>query len=105
MSKLILSKPIEIDGELKKEIEYDLDSLTGSVIENAIKDLQKNNYVPTVQETDQLLHANIFAQAAGLDHMDIKRLSIKDYIKVTGIVRDFFISDLVVSQQENICEK
>jgi hypothetical protein len=105
VSKLKLSKPIDIDGELKSKIDYDLEELTGDAVENAMKSLQKKGYVPTVQELDPLLHGHIFAEAAGLDYEDIKRLSAKDYLKAVSAVRDFFLEDSEDSQPESISEQ
>jgi hypothetical protein len=105
LKKIKLSKPIEIDGELKNVIEYDLESLTGNVVENAMKSLQKKGYVPTVQELDPVMHGHIFAEAAGLDYEDIKRLSAKDYLKAVSAVRDFFLEDSEDSQPESISEQ
>lgn len=93
MNILKLSKPVEINGEKKISLEYDLESLTGSAIETASKAMQKKGYVATVQELDPILHAHIFAEAAGVDYEDIKRLSAKDYLKAVGTVRDFFLED------------
>lgn len=101
MSKLVLSKEYELNGAMVKEIEYNLDNLTGDTIENAFKTMQKVGYVPTVQELDAILHAHIFAEAANIDYLDIKRLPMKDYLKATGEVRNFFFADLVASQQQS----
>ncbi|HHW03413.1 MAG TPA: phage tail assembly protein [Thermoanaerobacterales bacterium] len=101
MPELKLSKPVEIDGEKKDVIIYDLENLQGNAIENAIKSMQKQGYVPTVQELDPILHAHIFAEAAGLDYLDIKKLSAKDYLKAVSAVRDFFLSESEDSPQEN----
>ena len=90
---LVLKKPIEIDGEMVKEIKYDLDSLTGNDVSDAIKMLAKHNTVVVMTETDQNYHAAIFAIASDLDYLDIKRLSIKDYNKACNIVRDFFLEE------------
>lgn len=102
MNKLVLSKEVEINGEKVNEIEYDFENLTGEAIENAMKTMQKTGYIPAVQEVDPILHAHIFADAAGLDYLDIKKLPMKDYLKVSGEVRNFFFADLVASQQQNI---
>lgn len=99
MSKIQLSKEIEINGEKVNEIEYDLESLTGKNVQDSLKELQKTGYVPTVQELDGVFHSYLFAAASGLDPSDISRLSMKDYIKATGVVRDFFVKDTVDSQQ------
>ena len=42
-------------------------------------------------ELDTPFHAQLFAIASGLDYTDIQRLSMKDYVKATGIIRDFFM--------------
>ena len=90
-SVLVLKKAVEINGEVTNEIEYDLDSLTGNDIADAIKMLAKNNIIVTLAETDSNYHAAIFAIASGLDLADIKRLSAKDYTKACNTVRDFFL--------------
>lgn len=90
---LVLKKPVEINGELVKEIQYDLDSLTGNDVSDAIKMLAKHNTVVVMTETDQNYHAAIFAIASDLDYADVKRLCIKDYNKACNIVRDFFLEE------------
>jgi len=105
MSVLKLVRPIEIDGEKRECIEYDLEELSGNIIESAMKAMQKSGYVPTVQELDPILHAYIFAEAAGIDYEDVKRLKAKDYMKAVTLVRDFFLSDSEDSQQENTSEQ
>jgi hypothetical protein len=90
MEKLKLRKPIEIDGKTVNEIEYDFESVTGSDIEKVCKSLVPEGYVVLAQETDPVLHAHIFAEAAGIDYKDMLRFSGKDYTKATNLVRDFF---------------
>lgn len=104
MAVLKLTKHVEIDGETKNSIEYDLESLRGDAIENAVKAMQKEGYVPTVQELDPVLHAHIFAEAAGIDYLDVKRFSAKDYLKAVSAVRDFFLNDSEDSLPENTSE-
>lgn len=101
MAELKLVKPIEIDGVTKSVIEYDLDNLKGDAIENAVKRMQKDGYVPMVQEFDAVLHAHIFAEAAGIDYTDVRRFSAKDYFKAVSAVRDFFLNDSAASPQES----
>lgn len=91
-NRLILSKSIMIDGEEKKYIDYDTDKLTGGSVEKAIQELQKRQMVVITPELDTPFHAQLFAIASGLDYTDMQRLSMKDYVKATGIIRDFFIS-------------
>lgn len=105
MNSLKLSKAVDIDGISKTEIQYDFEDLTGGVIENAMKSMQKKGYVPTVQEVDPILHAHIFAEAAGIDYEDVKRFKAKDYMKAVGLARDFFLIDSEDSSQENTSEQ
>lgn len=93
MAEYVFNKPVEIDGELREKINYDLDSITGADVARAIKELAKNNIIVTIAETDQNYHAAIFAIASGIAYEDVKRFGLKDYIKVCNIVRDFFLED------------
>lgn len=91
MAKLELRKPFELDGEKVEAIDYDLDSLTGNDIEQAISALGKRGIVVTVVETDQRYHAMLFSIASGISYDDVNRLPLKDYTKATTAVRDFFL--------------
>lgn len=91
-NRLTLSKPIMIDGEEKKYIDYNTDNLTGGSIEKAIQELAKRQVFILSPEIDTVLHAQLFAFASGLDYLDINRLSMKDYAKATAIIRAFFIN-------------
>ena len=90
---LVLKKPVEINGELVKEIPYNLDDLTGQDIADTIKMLGRNGIVVVMSETDSNYHAGIFATASGLDYNDVKKLSAKDYNKACNLVRDFFLEE------------
>lgn len=93
MATLELKKPAKINGEEVTKIEYDLDALTGEDVADAIKMLAKNGVIVTMTETDSNYHAAIFAIAAGVDYLDIKRLGAKDYFKACNTVRDFFLEE------------
>ncbi len=86
-----LSKPVTINGAEKSEIEYDLESLTGADVQQALKELANKSYMPGSTEVDPLYHAAIFAQAAGLSLDDVSLLKAKDFNKITQIVRNFFL--------------
>ncbi len=94
MAKLQLKKPLKIDGEEVKEIEYDLDSLTGTDVQQVTQEMQKLNILVAVPELDTNYHAMLFAKAAGIDYTDMQRMSLKDYTTATGVVRDFFLADM-----------
>lgn len=88
-----LSKEMEIGGEMKKEIEYDLDSLTGMDVAKAIRDLANQNIIVTMTETDQNYHAAIFAAASGLMLEEVQKFPLKDFVAVCNKVRNFFLSE------------
>ncbi len=90
---LMLKKPVDIDGEKVDKIAYDLDSLTGNDIERAITELGKKGVIVAMVETDQRYHAMLFAIAAGIAYEDVTRLSSKDFVKATTVVRDFFLEE------------
>ena len=85
--------PTEINGEKVTEINYDLENMTGEDVAIAVRELAKHNTVVTFAETDQNYHAALFAQAAGIAFEDVKRFKLKDYNKVTSLVRDFFLNE------------
>lgn len=90
-NRLNLKKPIMIDGEEVSYIDYDTDKLTGASIEKAVQELQRRQIVVVTPELDTIFHAQLFSIASGLDYTDMQRLPMKDYVKATGIIRDFFI--------------
>jgi hypothetical protein len=94
MKTLKLSKPVTINGEEMSEIQYDLESLTGADVQQALKDLASKAYIPGSTEVDPYYHAAVFAQAAGLSLDDISILKAKDFNKASQIVRDFFLEPL-----------
>ena len=99
MQTLKLSKPIMINGEEKKEINYDVEAVTAQDKINASKEFKKTGNMMSFQESDSDYHLYIFAQAVKkcepeIDITDILRLSAKDSIKAESKVRDYFFFDL-----------
>ncbi len=94
MEVLKLKKPVMINGENKTEITYDLDSLTGADIELVYNQLKKKGITVGAVEIDTSYHMAIFAQAAGIDYEDVKRMNAKDCKNAVVAVRNFFIGDL-----------
>lgn len=90
MEVLKLRKPVMIDGSEHRVIEFDFENLEATAVELALKAVTKTQHVVMAQETDALLHAAIFAQAAGIDYTDVKRFSAIDYMEAGRLVRDFF---------------
>ncbi|MBN1039022.1 phage tail assembly protein [Clostridium botulinum] len=99
---LTLKKPIMIDGEEKTIITYNFDELTGENLENGFKSAIKSGYmVGASYELDPVIGAHMFAEAAGIDYTDVKRMGFADYNKAASLARDFFIQNLGGDQEEN----
>ena len=100
---LVLKKPIMIDGEEVKEINYDFDQLTGKDLENVFKESTKSGYMVSASyELDPVIGGRIFAEAANVAYMDVQRFSLADYGKAASLARDFFMLGLVGNQEESI---
>lgn len=104
MEVLKLKKTVMIDGESKTEIPYDLDGLTGADIEFASNQLKKKGITIGAVELDINYHMAIFAQAAGIDYEDVKRMGAKDCQAAIVKVRAFFVSDSEESLEETSSE-
>ncbi len=105
METFKLTKPVMLDGEKKSAITYDLEALTGEDIDNAVRSLKKTGVQVTAVELDPSYHAAVFAQAAGLELQDVKRMCAKDYNRAIVVVRDFFLTDSEESSQEILSDK
>ena len=86
-------KPAKIDGEVKEVIAYDFTALNGSNIRNAKAELQRRGYTVAVKELDEVFHAAMFAEAAGISVADVERFSPRDYIAVADLARDFLYDE------------
>ncbi len=86
-------KPAKIDGEVRKSIPYDFTMLNGSNIRHAKGELQRSGYTVAVKELDEVFHAAMFAEAAGISIADVERFSPRDYINVADLARDFLYGE------------
>jgi hypothetical protein len=105
MEKMKLSKPIMIDGVETKEIAYDFENMKGNAIENAYKMLTSRGHVVTMQESDPVLAAAIFAESAGIAYEDVLRMNAKDYSLAGRMVRNFLFAESEDSQEEKTSEE
>lgn len=104
VEKLILSKPIKINGEEVKELPYNLEDFTAKDKIAAGKEYKKSGGVISVQELDADYHIFLFAKAVekadrNIDINDILRMNARDSTKAERIVRDFFFIDSEESQE------
>ncbi|MBP1926846.1 hypothetical protein J2Z76_002716 [Sedimentibacter acidaminivorans] len=93
MAAVKLNNPVKIDGKEITELEYNLDDLKADSIQNAIKDFAREEYMPTSVEHDIYMHAHLFSQASNVDYQDVKRMGLKDFVKVTNLVKSFLLEE------------
>ena len=93
MATLKLKKAVTINDKEVKEIEYDLEELTGKDLQHATKELSKRGIVCSFNEFDQNYHAMVFSIAADLAFEDMDRFCGKDYMSACNAVRDFFLEE------------
>jgi hypothetical protein len=82
-----------IDGKKVESIPYDFTELNGSHIRHAKGELQRLGYTVAVKELDEVFHAAMFAEAAGISVADVERFSTRDYNAVADLVRDFLYGE------------
>jgi hypothetical protein len=92
---LVLSKPIDINGEKTNELKYNFDDMTARDKQKAGLAFKKAGGGVSVQELDSDYHLYLFASAVAkenqsIDINDILRISAKDAAKAEALVRDFF---------------
>lgn len=92
---LVLSKPIDVNGEKIKELKYNFDDMTARDKQQAGKLYKKSGNSINVQELDSNYHLYLFAAAVkkeneSIDINDILRISAKDSAKAEELARNFF---------------
>lgn len=98
---LVLKKPIMIDGEETKEIDFDFESLTGRNLEDVFKEAIKNRHIISASyELDPVIGAMMFAEACNSAYMDIQRFGLTDYSKAASLSRDYFFKGLSDDEEE-----
>jgi predicted S18 family serine protease len=85
-------KPVEIEGKQYKSLTFYFENLTGEDMEKIEAELQdQNKYVltPEISSTFQCMMA---ARAAGVAADEIRRLPLRDYMKIKNKARDFLMA-------------
>ena len=85
-------KPVEIEGKQYKSLTFYFEKLTGDDMEKIEAELQdQNKYVltPEISSTFQCMMA---ARAAGVTADEIRRLPLRDYMKIKNKARDFLMA-------------
>lgn len=99
---LVLKKPIMIDGEETKEINYDFESLTGENLEEVFKEAIKSGHIISASyELDPVIGAMMFAEASNNAYMDVQRFGLADYSKAASLARGYFFKESSDDQNED----
>lgn len=98
---LVLRKPIMIDGEEAKEINYEFESLTGKNLEEVFKEAIKSGHLVSASyELDPVIGAMMFAEASNNAYMDIQRFGLADYSKAASLSRGYFFKEVSDNQED-----
>lgn len=103
MEKILLSKPVIIDGKEFTHLEFDFDELTGIDSLDAETEIRAMGKTPTVLEADKAYLAAIAARAMKPKQVIdfILKLPIKDFTAVTAVTQAFLF-DLDTSPTESL---
>lgn len=88
-----LSKPVKVGDKEVSELELVLEPLTGAdAMKLAMLAAQKRGTPFAIDlRIDEFFHVEVAAQASGMDSAAVQNLPIKDFLAVTGAVRDFLV--------------
>lgn len=88
---LILSEPVEYEGEVHENLAFNFKKLKGKHLKNIARELSIKGIVPAVCETDKNYLALVAARAAGVPVELIDELSSKDFTQVTMKAMGFLL--------------
>jgi len=83
------SEPVEIMGKKYKEMTFYFDRLCGEDIEKIEAELQDQGKYVLSPEISSVFQSMLAARAAGIGADEIKRLKVRDYMKIKNKARDF----------------
>lgn len=98
MEKLMLKKPLKVNGNEIKELPYDFENLTAKDKLNAGKKFKTAGFSGSLQELDPDYHFFIFVEAvakadSSITEQDLNRMSMQDTVTASSLVRNFFFLD------------
>ena len=85
------SKPTEIGGKKCKKITFYFEDLNGEDIEAIEAELQSENKYVLSPEVSSIFQTMLAARAARVGADEIRRLKIRDYMKIKNKARDFLL--------------
>ena len=83
--------PVEINGQKQKTLTFYFEKLTGEDVEAIEEELQDQNKYVLTPEVSSVFQTMLAARAAGVGADEIRRLKIKDYMKIKNQARSFLI--------------
>lgn len=86
------SSPVEMEGKKYTTLTFYFDRLTGDDIEAVEAELQDQNKYVLSPEISSAFQCILAAKAAGVASDDIRRLPVKDYMKIKNKARSFLIA-------------
>lgn len=86
------SSPVEMEGKKYTTLTFYFDKLTGDDIEAVEAELQDQNKYVLSPEISSAFQCILAAKAAGVASDDIRRLPVKDYMKIKNKARSFLIA-------------
>ncbi|MBR2208900.1 MAG: phage tail assembly protein [Synergistaceae bacterium] len=89
--KIELKKAVTLGGKSVKEINLELEKLTGSDLIDAEKEVMISDNTPLVMDFNRSFLITIAAKSAGMAVDALKSLNIRDFSKITGEVQRFLL--------------
>lgn len=86
------SKPVEIVGKKYTSLTFYFENLTGDDVEAVELELQQRNIVVLSAEVSSAFQSAIAAKAANVASDEIRRLPLRDYMKIKNEARNFLVA-------------
>ena len=86
------AKPTEIMGKKYESLTFYFEELTGDDVENVELELQQRNIVVLSAEVSSAFQSAIAAKAAHMASDEIRRLPLRDYMKIKNAARNFLVA-------------
>lgn len=84
--------PVEILGKQYKSLSFYFEELTGEDVEAVELELQQRNIIVLSAEVSSAFQMGIAARAARMPADDLRRLPLRDYMKIKNAARDFLVA-------------
>ena len=86
------AKPTEIMGRKYESLTFYFEELTGDDVEDVDLELQQRNIVVLSAEVSSAFQSAIAAKAAHMASDEIRRLPLRDYMKIKNAARNFLVA-------------